>query len=388
MQNKIYTYAADSKDLFIWKGIFLDKMKYPNSGFEKQHQRILMSNVTNEIIVTNTSKSKLMIWNLNNLKEKVKEIAVPTVPLEIAFKNEDEKVLYVGSKGVIYVYQTQKYEQIPTKIENSFAGDIYSLRCTPDYIITGGTSKKIIIQRCDEKGEEINEIVKHIDTISKIKIYEKYLITGDFGGVIYIHYLDTWLEYACLKHHKGRIRTLEVCNKGTTLVSVAHDNKIIFWSIYDKIPIKEKNINEEDDSKTKKICEGDNPALSKQQNDITDSVLLHKSMKQKPETEIDSCYLSRDERILIISTKDGKISVHALPSFHKILTLWYRRTENQRFAVSGDEQYLIVSNKSGVFRTLCPLNVENPAIAAKSVNIPEVKKFFNGGYKNENPGNP
>ena len=36
-----------------------------------------------------------------------------------------------------------------------------------------------------------------------MKIHKEYLITGDFEGIIYIHILDTWAEYAKLVQHNN-----------------------------------------------------------------------------------------------------------------------------------------------------------------------------------------
>lgn len=72
----------------------------------------------------------------------------------------------------------------------------------------------------------------------------------------------------------------------------------------------------------------------------------------------------------------GDICVYNLPSLDLLMVLKYKASM-QRFAMDNDENYLLVSNSKGVFKTLSPISLKNSSILDKNINIPRLRKFLN-----------
>ena len=331
-RNLIYTHQRNSENSHIWKGIFLDKEIFEDSGFYKGGQRAITCKTKNQFLSSDSADYGFSVYDISSLK-LVYRVKTGTVPWELTFNGDDEKFLLVGSNRLIYQYNTNDYSLVK-QIANNEAGDIYAMRCSKDYIISGGSSKLIVIQNHD--GVLQNTIAAHEDQISAMKIHANYLITGDFSGAVFIHMMESWDQYAKLHRHTSWLRTIEVFSNGDTLVTVGRDKKCIFWSLYDKTDIKEIELS----------------------------------------GPIDSCYLSKDETSYVVSTQTGEVIVYNLPSFREITKLHYKEAEHQRFAFDPDEKYIIVSNSNGIFRTISPISNGIPIIIDNNINIPKIKYFL------------
>ena len=174
--------------------------------------------------MSDVQNSQFFVWDIETL-DLSSVVSVDSIPWEFTFNNENEDLLYIGSESVIYVYNTDGFSFVKS-IPNHEAGSIYALRCTEDYIVSGGSNSAIVIQNHD--GGIVKAINKHVEPISAIELHSDYLITGDFSGLIYIHLLSTFAEYAKLAVHENWIRTIEVFSSGEIMVTVSHDKKCIF----------------------------------------------------------------------------------------------------------------------------------------------------------------
>lgn len=338
-RNLIYSHALNSKYSFQWKGIFVDKETFPNSKFEKDGQRCIVNKRKNEVIVTKYSDGGLFVWDIESMNF-VKEVKIPEGGAwEVTFADLDETRLLVGSDNIIYEFDADDFTLI-RDIKNNWAGSIYCLRTNANYIISGGSNSTIVVQ--NHQGMLNTEIKCYESMITGMKISNKYLITGDANGFVGIHILGTWEQYAMLKEHNNWIRTIETFSNEDTLITVAHDGKCIFWSMYDKIAIKITMLSEE--------------------------------------SGVDSCYLSNDERRFFMSSNNGVLSIYNLPSFRCMTTLNYK-SSYQRFAVDRDEKYFIVSNNDGVFRTKGGIAPDSPMIIDEHIDIPKVRRFLHGERK-------
>ncbi|OMJ82030.1 hypothetical protein SteCoe_17417 [Stentor coeruleus] len=334
-RNLIYTHGLDSKFSYQWKGIFLDKIRFPQSDFGKNSQRCITCKRTNQAIVTSNETSEIYIWDIETL-DMSRVVKIPEGSLwEISFGEEEEKTLLVGSDNKIYIYDFDTMND-PKTIKNEKAGSIHAIRSNSNYIISGGSNAIVVIQ--DKIGGFIHEIPGYNEMVTGMKVTLVYLITGDAAGKIFIHYMNTWELYTVLDAHTSWIRTIEMFKDNDTLITVALDKKCIFWSIYDKTAIKTTELT----------------------------------------GKIETCYLSKDERNFILSTTTGEVYIYNLPSFDLIDCLNYDSKDSQRFAFDADEKYLIVSNDEGVFKTLSPISPDNPTIIDKNINIPEVRMFLEG----------
>lgn len=333
-RNMIFTHQRDSENSHVWKGIFLDKEAFPDSsGFNKENTKILTCRSQNKVVVTDCEGSSFRVWDIEMLGSPL-VVNVPTRPLALAF-SENEDTLFVGSTEKIYTYHSRDYS-LADEIKSLWTGDVHVLASKADYIISGGTSKNIVIQTL--QGMLIEEIVAHKSPITALKTDDQYLITGDESGVIYIHMLNSWTLYACLNEHTKKVTNIDFMANKEDLISVGLDNKCIFWSIHDKTSIKQNEI------------QGD----------------------------VESCYIGKLGKNFLASTVTGEIRTYNLPSFQMISEIFYKNTDNQIFCMGGDDKFIIVSNDDGVFKTLSPLNPANPKISAVNVNIPKIIKFLNG----------
>ncbi|OMJ84808.1 hypothetical protein SteCoe_13995 [Stentor coeruleus] len=332
-RNLLYTHALDSKYSFQWKGIFVDKVMYPNSTFDKHNQRCIVSKNQGHLLITDINSYKIQIWDIEKT-DLIKTISLENAPKELSFGEENENFLYACTEGQIHIYNGQDYSFVKTIICSSIK-EIYVLRTYADYIIIGGQEAKVII--LNQQGEIIKEISEFKKAVSGMKVYKNMLITGDSLGNILIHNIqENWEKYTELCEHKDMIRTIEVIKNEDNLVTVGHDKKCIFWSINDKICIKEKTLDH----------------------------------------EIDTCCLSNDEKSLILCTNEGDIKVYNLPGIELLMTIKYNG-KNQRFAMDKNEKYLLISNSNGVFRTLSPTSLNNPLILDNNINIPNLRNFLN-----------
>ncbi|OMJ86984.1 hypothetical protein SteCoe_11381 [Stentor coeruleus] len=337
-RNLIYTHALDSNRSFQWKGIFIDKAKFPKSKFQKHAQRCIVSKSQNHVLVTDANNHKLFIWDIET-KAIITTIELTQTPWEVSFGEENENFLYICHDSVVREYNGQTYSFI-REIPCEQAGSIYVIRTCGEFIFVGGKAGIVFI--LNRQGAVVDKIVGYNESVSGMKVCKSknLLITGDFKGHIFVHEIGTWVERAHLIQHHRMIRTIEIFANQDTMITVAHDNKCIFWSIYDKTHIK--------------------------------IIHLH--------SQIDSCYLSKDERSFILSTVEGDVNIYNLPSFNLMMTMRYK-SSLQRFAVDIDEKYLLVSNNLGVFRTLSPVALNNPLIIDTNIHIPNLRLFLNGKKK-------
>jgi WD40 repeat protein len=337
-RNWIYTHQRSSNYSFRWKGIFLDQAKFPDSGFNKEDQKILIVEKKGHLLVSNTKEKEIVVWEIEGMK-KVANIKLLTLPGDFAVDGSQEKV-YVGGEGKIYEVAVEGYG-VGNVIDCNWAGTISAIKVTNEFIVSGGTSKKIVVQ--NRSGVLIREVDVHKERITAMNIVANYLITGDASGGILIHYLNPWGLYASLAEHTSAIRTIQLLKNQDTLISVAQDNKCIFWSLYDHTYIKIKRLSD----------------------------------------EVDSCYLSNDERSLILSTSKGEVSVYNMPSFDKIISRTYKSAKFQKFTLDKDEKYLLISNSSGVYRTKSLISKENLIIIGPHINIPQVRQFLSNNPDDE-----
>ncbi|OMJ80827.1 hypothetical protein SteCoe_18829 [Stentor coeruleus] len=334
-RNLIYTHGIDSKYSYQWKGIFLDKARFPDSKFIKENHKCITCKRTNQVIVTNVEKSELYIWDIETL-DMSRVVKIPEgVPRDICFGDKDEKILLVGADSVVYAYDFDTMGE-PKKLDNDSLGLVYALKANENYVFGGGSKAKIVIQ--DYNGGLIMDLGEFSEKITSIVITDSYVIGGDIKGNVIVYNLEQWTVYARLKEHTAEITTMEVFKNSETLLTIGKDKKCIFWSLYDKIPIKIQTL----------------------------------------EDEVDSCYLSNDEKSFILSTTKGKVTIYNLPSFEKINCFKYKFAKHQRFACDKDEKYLIVSHDEGVFRTLSPIHPDNPTIIDDNISIPEMRRFLEG----------
>jgi WD40 repeat protein len=331
-KNLIYTHERYSDKSHIWKGIFLDKAAFPKSSFCKENQRILNQKNGNRVIVTDPENNRIVVWSIDDLAF-VREIKLDSIPYDITFNGESQELLYIGSEGVIYVLETTEYS-IVESISSGSSGKIYAISSTPLYIISGGSSKSLAIQ--GRAGGFNHYINVHDSEISVIKSNDAFVVSGDESGDIYVHIIDNWLLHAHFTSHKQSVKYIEFINNGEEIITISHDKKCIFWSLNEKVKLKDHELEE----------------------------------------EADSSVLSKDQKSFILSTNTGNVHVYNLPSFKLINTLHYKSTCNQRLILDSNENYLIVSNDEGIFRTKSPVSPENPTIISQNINIPELIIFL------------
>lgn len=341
-RNLIHTHSLNSKYSFQWRGVFVDKAKFPNSDFDKIGQCCLTCKHKNEIIVSTFSEGKFLVWNINTLN-LVKEVKIPQGgSLSLAFANIAESSLLVGSVNIIYEYSTHDYSFI-RDIKNDWAGLIYCIKTNSQYIISGGSSKSIVVQ--NNEGFLIKSIQCHESDITAIKISTNYVITGDSSGIIAIHILNTWVNHAKLDSQTGSIKSLELLKNNDTIITIGGSGKCVFWSIYDRIAIKSLEL--------------ENCSL-----------------------DVNDCYLSDDERRFYLSDAYGTLLIYNLPSFKHLATLFYN-SSYQKITMDNSEKYLLVSNQCGLFRTEGAISIDFPRIIDENANIPQVRRFLNGNRRGD-----
>lgn len=351
-QNKIYCFTQKNV-LLSFNGPFLDYLTFEHSCYKKNDSLMV---IYNDSILAVTENNFVHFWNVNSLK-KEKTISLYSRPL--CLLASDQKLFISIEKGednegcvMIYQMETGLFEKIVAK--NEQISTIIFDKNNPELLICGCVSGNIfyidhnnkIIQNSfifneEEKPAEpsasfIFNLKKNKNNISAMTSDQNLMIVGHNSGLLKMFNSKNFSFICNLKSHKDIIEEVIIFKNDEDFISISHDKTCIIWSIGDKVPIKIINMNQ----------------------------------------NISSVYLSDLQNEIIISTQNGDIFFRNLPSYELLLELNYKSSLNQQFIVDSKENFLFVSNDTGIYKTKNPISKTHLKVCGKNINIPEIYNFI------------
>ena len=424
-ENIVFTHSKDTDVLYASKGVFLEKYTFPESDFKKsENSKILVCGKTNEVVVLDSLNSRIVAWGIISHEKTVIEANGPVFSMTF---DSDEKFLYVGSYAKIFKFSTEGYKATEFSVAHLHESAICALSSNQEILAAGTTYGEILIQSLTQ---DHTRLARHSSEISAIELKGSLLIAGDTSGLLKAYILPDLSLYHTFEGHNKQICYIKILNNFETMLTVSHDENCKFWNIHDKTELKTRTVRGAIPPKADYRGSLDVSFLSKNspadkeardlRNVDTFLKVFTPITENKPAEEskllVDSCFLSQDEKVFMISTREGEIFCYNLPSFARVSyavfknrdldlsglspqekrlsrrnkSLYFQTNPDfslfQRFSVSPEGRYLLVSNSTGVHRCPSPLYKENPSIIAESINIPEILNFMRRNDRSDRSG--
>ena len=425
-KNMVITHIRDSDAIFVSKGMFIEKTSFPKSNFLKnEFSKMVACKKKNEVIVLDSENNKVFVWGIESRKEKVIDAKFPIFSIVLS-TNED--FLYIGSYEQILQFSTAHYQSREFEMNRCKYSEFRVLVCNDQLIVCGSSTGLILVQLFSDNEQTK---LKQKYEISALELNNTRLIVGDIKGSLNIYLLPYLRLHHKFEGHSDQISYIKAFKDCDTLLTVSHDENCMFWSIENlshlktkalkpNSPIKKRSLRRQPTGVNRReasvsILPCKEVSSIRRLSNITvalpkvfhrsKSLIPSQALKQilESKTTVDSCFLSEDEKELILSTRDGEIICYNLPGFVIVSVTQFKtglyhslnakgnNTKGmnvdylyedlpvsifQRFVMSPDTKSIIVSNSNGVYKSSSPLSPENPLIFCDCINIPKILRFF------------